>query len=161
MTLLVYLSLAVLVTYVSLTAILTTLPPSLSNTYYQLEDTHRNTGYLFTLLCWTVGISVMAPMIELSEGKWFQFMAFFAGSALCFVGAAPRFKSIDRKVHMIAAALCAVATIAWTILFGYWWIPAAWVGFFGGVSVLDPRRRTFWLEMAAFATAYTALLIIL
>jgi hypothetical protein len=161
MTLFVYISLLVLVAYVAVTAVLTTLPPSLSNTYYQLEATRKNTGYLFTLLCWGIGVSVMAPMLELSEGRWFQFLAFFAGGALCFVGAAPRFKTIEHRIHTISAALCALATIIWTVLMGYWWIPAVWIGFFSGVSVLDPHRRTFWLEMAAFATAYHVLLIII
>jgi hypothetical protein len=157
----VIISLALLVAYVLVTAILTELPPSLSNTFYQLEENKKNTGYLFTLLCWGVGISVVMPMLKLSEGRWFQFIAFFAGGALCFVGAAPQFKSIDRQVHLIAAGLCAAATVTWVILMGLWYVPALWFAVFGAVATKNKPRLTFWLEMAAFCSAYHALLLII
>jgi hypothetical protein len=159
-TLFVFLSLATLATYVALTAILTGLPPSLSNTFYQLEAKGRNWGYLFTLLCYIVGISVMAAMLEACEGRWFQFIAFFAGGALCFTGTAPRFKAEEHRIHCISAAVCAGATVIWIALMGLVWVPCMWFGFFGAVGVWNRSRLTFWLEMAAFAAAYHALLIL-
>jgi hypothetical protein len=68
--------------------------PSLSDSFY-------SAGYLFTGWCFVIGISVTAVMLELSEGKWYQFIAFLAGSGLCLVGAAPRFKAYERTTHYV------------------------------------------------------------
>jgi hypothetical protein len=157
MTLVIYASFLVLVTYVLLTACLTGLPPSLSNTYYQLEAIKKNTGAFFTLLCWAVGFSVVAAMLEISEGKWFQFIAFFAGAALCLVGAAPRFKAEEHRIHCLAAAVAAGAAVIWIILIGLWWIPLLWFSVYGIIIYKDRGRATFWGEMAGFTSAYHAL----
>jgi hypothetical protein len=121
--------------------------PSLSDSFY-------SAGYLFTGWCFVIGISVTAIMLELSEGKWYQFLAFLAGSGLCLVGAAPRFKDYERVTHYVGAATCAVTALAWMVLFGLWYIPAATLVVAAVLSAKRPRSQLLWFELALFVAAY-------
>jgi hypothetical protein len=99
---------------------------------------------------------MMPVLLQESDGKWFQFMAFFAVCALAFVGAAPHFKGFDRPVHMTAAALCAINLITWAILMGFWLVVALYVSLLIIIvfAFKQQHHRMFWAEMACFAAAY-------
>jgi hypothetical protein len=132
------------------------IPASLSDGFYILNRLRPDLGYVFTLVCYAVGGAVMAALFEFSEGTRFQFLALFAGGGLCFTGAAPLFKSREKLVHCISAAVCAVSSALWLSFAGYWMllIPLPLI------ALLARRNRVFWLELAIFITVYVSLFII-
>ena len=135
------------------------IPPSLSDSFYLLDERKKGLGYVFTGLCWTEAIMVAICMLELSDGMWFQFMAFLACAGLGFVGAAPLFREkSESRVHFTGAAMCAIFSQVWIILMGMWYLPVIFLA----IALLAVRangNKIFWLEMAAFASAYAAILI--
>jgi hypothetical protein len=67
---------------------------------------------------------MMIYLLEITASKWYQFLSFFATSALIFVAFAPKFKDIlEGKVHVAAAMVSAVAALALIVLMGYWYVP--------------------------------------
>jgi hypothetical protein len=122
--------------------------PSISDSFYGV-------GWLFTIWCFVVGISVAAMLLDLSEGKWWQFLSFFAGGGLCLVGAAPRFKTFEAKTHFTGAATCAVSAVIWMILAGWWIVPTVAVVIAAGVSWKYPQSKVLWFELAAFTSTFT------
>jgi len=114
-------------------------------------------GRLFTLFCWVLCIGAGASMIELSEGRWFQFLGFFAMAGLGLVGTAAVFKSdaSQRRAHYVGAAICAVSASLWIILIGYWWVLAVWLLAAAIATKITGREKwLFWGEMALFYSAY-------
>jgi hypothetical protein len=143
-------------------------PESLSNSYNLLEETRPNLGWLFTALCFIEAIAVAFAMFEYSEGKWFQFTAFFAIGGLALVGAAPKYKEHERTAHFTGAIMSGVASSAWVILMGYWVILRFALGVYAVYFAVGwlrnkgkdtPLRATFWGEMALFASQFAALII--
>lgn len=132
---------------------------SISDTFYELEDVKKDLGYLFTIWCWMVGITVMALLLELSNGTWYHCLsAVLAGSGLCMVGTAPKFETDDKKKHYSAAALSAVGAIMYVAIAG------VWASFICVVIALGmacyTRHWLFWAETGIFSTIFAAILIL-
>jgi hypothetical protein len=150
------LSLAVLIGYIALIIVYFGVPASISESYYKLNSRWK-CGYAFTVWCTVIAVSVMAMMFDCSDGKWFQVLGLFAGGGLAFVGAAPLFKSHERMIHYVSAGTCAVASVAWMALMGYWYIPLCYLLVGYGVSRMN-GNLVFWLETALFTSMYLVLM---
>lgn len=135
-------------------------PESLSNTYYMLGKW----GPLFTLMMFACAFTILPPMLEVTNSLY-QFVAFFCPAAICFVGAAPNFKKdkMEGKVHVISAYVSAIFGLLWVaFLTKFWWlilIAVVIVGLLAYFTKTIKSSKTWWLEMVAFLSVYSALLI--
>lgn len=69
---------------------------SLSATYYKVKK-----PYLFQIALGLTGFLMMIYLLDVTAGKWYQFLSFFATSALIFVAFAPDYKEmLEGKVHV-------------------------------------------------------------
>lgn len=101
----------------------------------------------------TFGIYLIV-LLEITTGKWYQFLSFFATSALIFVAFAPKFKDIlEGKVHVAAAMVSAIAALTLIVLMGYWYVPI--LPFLASVFIIRKwGNKTYWLEMVCFSSIY-------
>ena len=122
---------------------------SLSATYYKVKK-----PYLFQLALGLTGFLMMVYLLELTAGKWYQFLSFFATSALIFVAFAPDYKNmLEGKVHVAAAMVSAIAALTLIVLMGYWYVPV--LPFLASVFIIRKwGNKTYWLEMACFASIF-------
>ena len=127
---------------------------SFSATYYKVKK-----PYLFQLALGITGFLMMVYLLDLTAGKWYQFLSFFATSALIFVAFAPDYKQmLEGKVHVAAAMVSAIASLTLIVLMGYWYVPI--LPFL--VSILLIKKwgnKTYWLEMACFSSIYLTAII--
>ena len=85
---------------------------SLSATYYKVKK-----PYLFQLALGLAGFLMMVYLLDLTAGKWYQFLSFFATSALIFVAFAPDYKQmLEGKVHVAAAMVSAISALAFGLI---------------------------------------------
>ena len=128
---------------------------SLSATYYKVKK-----PYLFQLALGLAGFLMTIFLLDMTAGKWYQFLSFFATSALIFVAFAPDYKNmLEGKVHVGAAMVSAIAALTLIVLMGYWYVPVlpAIVAFF---IIKKYGNKTYWLEMVCFASIFLTTLII-
>ena len=127
---------------------------SLSATYYKVKK-----PYLFQIALGLTGFLMMIYLLEITAGKWYQFLSYFATSALIFVAFAPKFKDIlEGKVHVAAAMVSAVAALALIVLMGYWYVPI--LPFLASVLIIKKwGNKTYWLEMVCFSSIYLTAII--
>ena len=127
---------------------------SLSATYYKVKK-----PYLFQLALGLTGFLMMLNLLEMTAGKWYQFLSFFATSALIFVAFAPDYKQmLEGKVHVGAAMTSAIAVLALVALMGYWYVPIlpALAAFF---IIKKYGNKTYWMEMVCFASIFITAII--
>ena len=127
---------------------------SLSATYYKVKK-----PYLFQLALGMAGFGMTISLLDLTAGKWYQFLSFFATSALIFVAFAPDYKMmLEGKVHVGAAMTSAIAVLALIVLMGYWYVPVlpALASFF---IIRKYGNKTYWLEMVCFSSIYITTLL--
>ena len=127
---------------------------SLSATYYKVKK-----PYLFQLALGLTGFLMMIYLLDVTAGKWYQFLSFFATSALIFVAFAPDYKMmLEGKVHVGAAMTSAIAVLALIVLMGYWYVPIlpAIAAFF---IIKKYGNKTYWLEMVCFVSIFITALI--
>lgn len=158
------------------------IPASISDTYYLLKEDRKE--WLFTLAMWGTAFPLMPAFYTLSTVPYTELLAFFAGAALCFVGAAPEFKfGSERFVHICATVICALSSQIWVAIYDPWllllWLlPVVGLGYKAVQNILKNRRdnrltqypsywsrplfyRTnplFWIEVTAFGVTFLALL---
>ena len=122
---------------------------SLSATYYKVKK-----PYLFQIALGLTGFLMMIYLLEITAGKWYQFLSFFSTSALIFVAFAPDYKRmLEGKVHTVNAYISACSSVLLLVLMGYWYVPI--LPFL--VSILIIRKwgnKTYWLEMVCFASIF-------
>ena len=125
---------------------------SLSATYYKVEK-----PYLFQLALGLTGFLIMIYLLEITAGKWYQFLSFFSTSALIFVAFSPDYKRmLEGKVHAVSAYISAGASVLLLVLMGFWYIPAITLT----LAMKPVNNRTYWLEMGCFSAIYITLLIL-
>ena len=120
---------------------------SLSATYYKVKK-----PYLFQLALGLTGFLMMIYLLDVTAGKWYQFLSFFATSALIFVAFAPDYKNmLEGKVHNTNAYISAFASMLLLVLMGYWYVPVlpALTAFF---IIKKYGNKTYWLEMVCFSS---------
>ena len=127
---------------------------SLSATYYKVKK-----PYLFQIALGLTGFLMMIYLLDLTAGKWYQFLSFFATSALIFVAFAPDYKQmLEGKVHVAAAMVSAIASLALIVLMGYWYVPI--LPFLASVFIIRKwGNKTYWLEMVCFSSIYLTTII--
>ena len=127
---------------------------SLSATYYKVKK-----PYLFQLALGLTGFLMMIYLLDVTAGKWYQFLSFFATSALIFVAFAPDYKNmLEGKVHVAAAMVSAIASLTLIVLMGYWYVPI--LPFLVSIFIIKKwGNKTYWLEMVCFASIYTTIII--
>lgn len=127
---------------------------SLSATYYKVKK-----PYLFQIALGLTGFLMMIYLLEVTAGKWYQFLSFFATSALIFVAFAPDYKQmLEGKVHVISAYVSAGASVLLLVLMGYWYVPI--LTFLASVFIIRKwGNKTFCLEMACFSSIFLSALI--
>ena len=128
---------------------------SLSATYYKVKK-----PYLFQLALGITGFLMMIYLLDVTAGKWYQFLSFFATSALIFVAFAPDYKQmLEGKVHVGAAMTSAIAVLALIAMMGYWYVPVlpALAAFF---IIKKYGNKTYWLEMVCFVSIFITALIL-
>lgn len=125
---------------------------SLSATYYKVKK-----PYLFQLALGLTGFLMMIYLLDVTAGKWYQFLSFFATSALIFVAFAPDYKQmLEGKVHAVSAYVSAGASVLLLVLMGFWYIPAITLT----LAMKPVNNRTYWLEMGCFSAIFITLLIL-
>ena len=127
---------------------------SLSATYYKVKK-----PYLFQVALGLTGFLMMIYLLDVTAGKWYQFLSFFATSALIFVAFAPDYKRmLEGKVHTVNAYISAGSSVLLLVLMGFWYVPI--LPFL--VSILIMKKwgnKTYWLEMVCFASIYLTTII--
>lgn len=130
-------------------------PASVSDTYYILLR-KRRPAWLFQLAMILTGGLLLPAWLEASPEN-LQFLAFLACGALIFVGAAPSFKvGHERVIHISATVVSGLSTLAWEVASGYWIVPAIMLAAAVPYGVYK-RRVLFFVELAAFASAYSCI----
>ncbi len=109
--------------------------------------------FLFTLMCWGVGILQCTHSNESS-------LFFLSGSALCFTGTATAFRDdkMTKYVHYIGAFVAIVSSIMALFLLGIYWLIVL-----NTVNVLlyvfyKKKWSMWWLEIVAFYSIFGALI---
>ena len=125
---------------------------SLSATYYKVKK-----PYLFQIALGLTGFLMMIYLLDVTAGKWYQFLSFFSTSALIFVAFSPDYRQmLEGKVHAISAYVSAGASVLLLVLMGFWYIPAITLT----LAMKPVNNRTYWLEMGCFASIFiTAILL--
>ena len=124
---------------------------SLSATYYKIKK-----PYLFQIALGLTGFLMMIYLLDVTAGKWYQFLSFFATSALIFVAFSPDYRQmLEGKVHTVSAYVSAGASVLLLVLMGFWYIPAITLT----LAMKPVNNRTYWLEMGCFASIYLSTLL--
>ena len=119
---------------------------SLSATYYKVKK-----PYLFQIALGLTGFLMMIYLLEVTAGRWYQFLSFFATSALIFVAFAPDYRRmLEGKVHAVSAYVSAGASVLLLVLMGFWYIPAITLT----LAMKPVNNRTYWLEMGCFSAIF-------
>ena len=145
MTALPILSFVILLSYVLYAGV----AESLSATYYKVKK-----PYLFQIALGLAGFLMMIYLLDVTAGKWYQFLSFFATSALIFVAFAPDYKQmLEGKVHVVAAMTSAIAVLALIVLMGYWYVPI--LPAVAAIFIIRKYgNKTYWLEMVCFVSIF-------
>ncbi len=124
-------------------------PVSLSASYHEVKK-----PYLFQIALGVTGILMTIFLVQLTVGKWYQFLSFLCTASLVFVAYAPDSKKIfEGKVHNVAAYLSGIASIVLVCLMGYWYISLALI--LVAIHVIQKwGNRLFWIEMSCIYGAF-------
>ena len=151
--------------------LLKTLPYSLSGTYYLLNDKWKGSGIAFSIMMIVVFLLLIAPWMSLTTviSSWSQYLTilpFICCGCMMFVGIAPNIKSSERieKIHIISALVGAITAMLWVciVCWKLMWLIPAWGLVIGGIAHLTKTAkssRDYWLEMVAFGSTFTAILV--
>lgn len=134
------------------------LPPSLSETYYNLEKKHKGWGAFFYVYLVVTVFILIAPAVE-AAGLW----GFLCAAAACFIGAAPRFKEKDQAlIHVVSTIISAVSSVIALIVMHKLWVAAIIAAIVIGLAIWTKTYKSslvFWLEMMAFYSLFIGLII--
>lgn len=149
-----WISLIFLLTYMIYVGVTVGITPTLSESFYRVKY-----KWAFTIALWGTGFTLLPEWLNYSDTN-FQFLAFLACGALCFIGASPAFKeSLSRQVHMGGLITCIITLMAWCICSGLWIIPTICVT--AGL-LLSLKFKQCWgyiMECSAFLTAYLSVFV--
>lgn len=139
-------------------------PKSLSQTYYEFKSRKSWQRFLFPTMMVSLGFLLMPAWLEISEGSYFMFTAFFAAAGIIFTGTAPAFNrsDLENKVHTGSAIFAAVFALLWIILVAkLWWFILVWLVMITLIALLTGTWKSglvYWLETVAFMSTYTAII---
>jgi len=125
--------------------------PSISESYYRLP---KNLTFLFTLFCWGFALPATIVGLDLTD----NFLMFFAGAGIMFVGAAAAFKEkMTKKVHFIGAAIgITAAQLSTAFDFHMYYVNVVFITIaltiLLGKTVGRIKNYVWWIEMIAFVS---------
>lgn len=136
-------------------------PPSLSYTYYWLDEKKRGLGYIFTGMMFICAFGIIPAWIEATSDYW-RFLPFLAVVGIGLVASAPfyRDKGMAEKIHVLGADLAALMSFLWALSAGFWWVwlvAVAVVGLVAYYTRTAKSSKTWHLEMIAFAATFASL----
>lgn len=115
-------------------------PYSISQSWYILQE--DNKGWMFTLFTWMIGLPVLF---------YGNVLFFLAGSFMCFVGVATRYKDkFEGWVHNLATIVSILLAFAGTIYEGSWSGLYFFLLAIISIILFKINRSTWWVEIAAF-----------
>jgi 4-amino-4-deoxy-L-arabinose transferase-like glycosyltransferase len=157
---LLYTSIVLFTVYIAWMVLKYGIPDSISETFYILEERKKGLGWIFTTWCWAVSFTLFPYWVEISSENT-QFLPFFAAFGLCLVGVAPQFKEEGtvRKLHFIGASASGVCSILALCLSGLWIYPLFAAPITAYFIYTNKREWLFWIEMGAFISTYSALIL--
>lgn len=166
MILLLLISFAVFAAYIALTGYFYDkgkFPPSLSYTYYWLEEKQQGLGSFFTGMMFICAFGIIPPWIEATDGYWTA-LPFLAVVGIGLVASAPfyRDKGMAEKIHVGGADLAAGMSFIWALVSGYWyvWLVTLFVvATVAGATETYKSSKTWHLEMLAFFATYASLIL--
>lgn len=161
---LLYSSLAVFIIYVGSICLMYGIPPSISESFYLLRGGYKglkkDMSSAFTIFCFFICFGIVPSWIQVTPDNY-QVIPFASAAALGFVGAAPLFKTIQRKIHFVSAILCMILAILWIFLItDFWYVPMIYLLLLSPKIAFDRNRFMFWLEIWAFLSLFTSLLLV-
>ena len=161
---------AIFIAYNAVTMGIFGMMPSLSDSYYYLNNKWPGSGIAFQIMLFVVSGMLLYPLMYAGTiiSAWSVYLGilpFATCVLLMFVAAAPMFRQdfYTNKTHMICAKACAgtalgwVAIVCWQIAY----IIPLWAGlcwFIAWVSKTMKSGRDWWWEMCAFGPTFTAII---
>lgn len=138
-------------------------PNSLSATYYHLQQKY-GCGLVFSVMLALVSIISMVVALEVTAGKWYQFLAFFTTIGTVFVAFSPRFKALEHtRVHGVSAVLSITSALLLMAFIGYWWLAVIVLTVFGLCTVTRNttlrEKRVYITEIAVFLSIFLTLIL--
>ena len=184
MILLYYISIGFFIAYITILLAKFGIPASISESSYLYG---KNGNLIFFGCFLTFIFPMMIYWIQISEGMWYQFMAFLSCAALCFTAITGRYRGSDKTewaVHTYGTIACAVFAQLWM----WFTISSSWIlsllllisAFVAGMAIRGAKREiwedvsgktvygtikkrdnsiVFFVEMALFLMAYLAIFI--
>lgn len=153
-------SILIFVAYITAIFSCTKCPRSISHSFYTFNKLKKGLGNIFTFWMIFLMFLLAVQVLDASQGKWFQFIGFFAVASLGFIGVAPYFKTHERTVHSIAAICAAFFGVLWIALMGYWFIPFIMLLVVFVIIKTSKHHFIFWGEMALFVSIFIVLKIV-
>lgn len=123
--------------------------PSISESYYWLP---KKLNFLFTLFCWGFALPAMIVGLDLTD----NFLMFFAGGGIMFVGAAAAFKeTMTKKVHFIGAVIgITAAQLSTAFDFHMYYVNVIFIvlalTILFGKGLGRIKNYVWWIELLAF-----------
>jgi len=149
---LLHISVLILTSYIVFAINTAGMQESLSATYYVVKP-----KWIFQLVMGVVGALMLVYLLDKTAGKWYQFLSFFATSALIFVAFSPDYKDkLEGKVHRVSAGVSAAAALLILLFSGFILLPLCLL-FIAYLISLKFGNRTFWLEIACFTSVFVTL----
>lgn len=149
---LIFLSLAIITSYVGVMIFRNGIPYSISDTFYSLD---HKVWFGFSMI--SSALLLMPAILERTPESY-QFLAFLMCAGLCFVGVAPNFKAgLDRPVHIVATTIAALCSQTWVTLTQPWlllvWI--AWLAYVG-IRLRQVWAGTWWYSFVKYKPLFCA-----
>ena len=149
-----FVSLLILLSYMIYAGVTVGITPTLSETFYKVKQ-----KWAFTVALDLTAFSLLPVWLEHSTENY-QFLAFLACAALCFIGTSPAFKQgMDRKIHITSLVICILALMAWCILAKLWLIPIIALAIGIPLAIKFRQYAGYILECCAFVTAFASVII--
>ena len=145
--------------YTAISVAMFGIPSSLSMTHYLWHSAHKHGKVVFPAFMVTFVALILPRLLEVTNGSNWQFLGFIMMAPLLFVAFAPWFLSdAQSTVHTTAAIVSAIGGVAFTCVFGHWWLSVICAAIGGVISFARPMNRVFLMEMAAFCSVLITLL---
>jgi hypothetical protein len=129
--------------------------PSISDSHYKLNVSRK--GYLFTIFCWALAITMVFQSDESTP------LYFFSGAGLAFVGAASEFKWTGANTHIVhyLGAVLGIGCAAMGLYFeSGLWQPSVIIVIFSAFCALNKTKNgIFWVEIVAFLAIIIGLIV--
>lgn len=162
---LIFASLAIILTYVGVMVKRNGIPSSISDTFYSLK---HKVWFGFSMI--GTALLLMPSLLNYTPGRY-QFHVFLMCAGLCFVGVAPNFKTgLDRPIHIAGASIAGLCSQIWVIL-THPWVLLLWTAWIAYIVIILKRnwngklynsfiicKPLFWAEVVAFGMIYIVLL---